>query len=92
MFVLEDLWHGDLDVSSFCVPGSQYPEALNYSDFKEEELKKRLSKELAVLFSEYTDMQQELRKISDCESFVMGFRLGALLIMDILCPGKMKEL
>ena len=92
MFVLENLWSGDLDVSAFCVPGSQHPEVLNYSDSKEEELKNRLSKELAVLFSEYADTQQELRKISDCESFVMGFRLGVLLMLDILCPGKMKEL
>ncbi len=43
-------------------------------------------------FEAYMTAQHEVNVLTDCESFIYAFRLGAKIMMDVLTEGKMKEI
>jgi hypothetical protein len=43
-------------------------------------------------FEAYMTAQREVNVLTDCETFIYAFRLGAKIMMDVLTEGKMKEL
>jgi hypothetical protein len=36
--------------------------------------------------------QREVNVLTDCETFIYAFRLGANIMIDVLTDGKMKEI
>ena len=92
MFVLENLWSGDLGPIKEIQHNQQRSEVLSRSNIAAGKLDQQLSPELKECFEEYLDSQADVEAVTDCEAFIAGFRFGALLMLDILCPGKMKEL
>lgn len=38
------------------------------------------------------DAQREVSVLTDCETFIYGFRTGAKIMMDVLMDGEMKEI
>ena len=43
-------------------------------------------------FEAYMTAQREANVLTDCETFIYAFRLGAKIMMDVLTEGKMKEI
>lgn len=85
MLFLEEFWNGNIS------PGEErYHSKKEYSkpwkimEQCEEELKTRLSKEDWEVFTKYQDAEREVSCVSDSDSFIDGFRMGAKVIMDVL--------
>ena len=43
-------------------------------------------------FEAYMTAQREVNVLTDCETFIYAFRLGAKIMIDVLTDGKMKEI
>ena len=51
-----------------------------------------LTPEQKEFFENYRDAQREINVLTDCETFICGFKLGTKIMMDVLTDGKMKEI
>ena len=87
MLFLEEFWNGNID------PGEgryhtkkEYRESWRLVEQLEDQLKEQLSKEDWELFSKYQDAERSAGCISDADIFIEGFRMGAMIILDILLP------
>ena len=70
----------------------QYTEALKDSADSEDKLVEALSDELKELFRDYVRDHQNVEIITDCETFVHGFKMGAKIMLDVLTVGEVEEL
>ena len=93
MQVLEELYLGGIR------PGErigkrnrQYDKALEDTIKAGDSLTASLTPEQRDLFENYMDAQREVNVLTDCETFIYGFKLGAKIMMDVLTDGKMKEI
>ncbi len=59
------------------------PKAMNVLTKNENILTEKLTGEEKKLFIEYVDAQAEVNGISDLDSFIVGFRLGASFVYDV---------
>ena len=50
----------------------------------EDQLKERLSPEEWSLFTQYQDAEGKAGDIEDTDIFIEGFRMGAMMAMDVL--------
>lgn len=82
--ILQDLYYGRIcpDTKQF-VRGSQYENWLNILTECDENLKERLSDELKELLETWQHAHGELNRISSCEDFVEGFRIGAQMMLVV---------
>ena len=85
MFFLDKFWKGDI------VPGEgryhpamEYSKAIQTMERCDDTLKSRLSDEDYLVFREYADAALEAGSTESCDNFIDGFRLGTLMMMDIL--------
>ena len=93
MQILEELYVGDVRPGERSFKrNSQYGRALNESAEAADRLIAVLSEEQKKLFEEYMDAQREVMVLTDAETFIYGFRLGAKIMMDVLLGGEMKEI
>ena len=93
MQVLEDLYLGDIHPSERSFKkDSQYSKALNEVVKSGDALIETLTKKQQEQFEAYMTAQHEVNVLTDCESFIYAFRLGAKIMMDVLTEGKMKEI
>ena len=93
MQILEDLYVGDVRPGERSFKrNSQYGRALEESSDAADRLIAVLSDEQKKLFEEYMDAQREVMVLTDAETFIYGFRLGAKIMMDVLLGGEMKEI
>ena len=89
MLFLEEFWNGNI------APGEgryhskkEYREAWKLVESTEEQLKERLSPDDWKLFTQYQDAERCAGCISDADIFIEGFRMGAMMIMDVLGGSK----
>ncbi len=92
MYVLEELWGDKVNLHEKGFPNKQYARAMQRLANCGEKLMAILDDEQRKLFEEYVDEQREVSVISDCASFIDGFKLGAKIMLDVLTEGEMKEL
>ena len=93
MHILEELYVGSIRPGERTFKqNSQYGLAIQALNDSEERLDATLSKEQKLLFNDYRDAQQDLMVITDCETFIRGFQIGAKIMMDVLAEGEVKEL
>ena len=85
MLFLKDFWYGNIS------PGEgryhskkEYKEAWRLVESMEDKLKEHLSPEDFELFTQYQDAEGKARDIEDADIFIEGFRMGALIVMDVL--------
>ena len=93
MQILEELYLGGIS------PGErigkhnrQYEKALENTIKVGDALTASLTPEQKELFENYMDAQREVNVLTDCDTFIYGFKLGAKIMMDVLTDGKMKEI
>ena len=85
MQFLKDFWYGNIS------PGEgryhskkEYKEAWRLVESMEDKLKEQLSPEDWELFTKYQDAEGKAGDIEDADIFIEGFRMGALIVMDVL--------
>ena len=81
MQVLEDLYMGNI-----------HSRALNEAVKAGDALLDTLTEKQKEQFEAYMTAQREVNVLTDCETFIYAFRLGAKIMMDVLTEGKMKEI
>ena len=92
MMILEDLYMGDIHPSERSFKkDSQYSKALNEVVKAGDTLIGSLTEKQKEQFEAYMSAQREVNVLTDCETFIYAFRLGAKIMMDVLTEGKMRE-
>ncbi len=92
MQVLEDLYMGDIHPSERSFKkGSQYSRALNDIVKAGDALLGTLTEKQKEQYEAYMTAQREENVLTDCETFICAFRLGAKIMMDVLTDGQMRE-
>ena len=93
MQVLEDLYMGDIHPSERSFKrDSQYARALNETGKAGDAFIDTLTEKQKEQFEAYITAQREVNVLTDCETFIYAFRLGAKIMIDVLTDGKMKEI
>lgn len=93
MQVLEDLYMGDIHPSERSFKrDSQYARALNKTVKAGDAFIDTLTEKQKEQFEAYMTAQREVNVLTDCETFIYAFRLGAKIMIDVLTDGKMKEI
>ena len=93
MHILEELYVGSIRPGERTFKqNSQYSRAIKELTECEEKLEATLSKEQKSLFDDYGNMQPERMVITDCETFIRGFQIGAKITLDVLTEGEEKKL
>ena len=93
MQILEELYVGNVR------PGersgkrnSQYRYALDNVIKADDALRATLTEEQKKLFNAYIDAQREVSILTDIETYIYSFRLGAKIMMDVLMDGEINEI
>ena len=93
MMILEDLYMGDIHPSERSFKkDSQYSRALNDVVKAGDALIGSLTEKQKEQFEAYMSAQREVNVLTDCETFIYAFRLGAKIMMDVLTEGNMREI
>ena len=93
MHILEELYVGSIRPGERTFKqNSQQSRTIKELTKCEEKLDATLSKEQKSLLNDYRDAQQDLMVITDCETFIRGFQIGAKIMLDVLTEGEVKEL
>ena len=85
MYILEDLWNGKITPSErYICSDSEYHRILHKLCEETDVFLKDLSKEKQQQYEELEKMQFKLFNISEQDTFVVGFRFGARIILDVV--------
>ena len=93
MLILEDLYLGDIRPNERGFKrNSQYAKALDELVKVGDALTDGFTEEQKELFEDYMTAQREVTVLTDCETFLYAFRLGAKIMLDVLTDGQMREI
>ena len=85
MYILEDLWYGNVAPSERRIrTGSQYEKLQKQLVAVEDALREELSPDGKNAYEEICRKQTEMAQIAECDSFIRGVRIGARLALDIM--------
>ena len=84
MYVLEDLWRGELHPNELPPIRRDYAATIRALSASEEKFAAMLSDEQKTMFNVYLKDQGKIASITDCETFVKGFQLGVKIMIDVL--------
>jgi len=93
MQVLEDLYMGNIHPSERSFKkDSQYSRALNEVVKIGDALLGTLTEKQREQFEAYMTAQRKVNMLTDCETFIYAFRLGAKIMLDVLTEEQLKEI
>ena len=93
MQILEDLYLGDVRPSERSFKrNSQYAMALDELVRTGDALTGTLTEKQKEMFEDYMTAQREVNVLTDCETFIYGFRLAAKTMIDVLTDGTIKRI
>ena len=93
MHILEQLYIGNVRPGERSFKrNSQYSRALDAVVKASDALTDTLSEEQRKLFDAYMEAQREVNILTDAETFIYSFRLGAKIALDVLENGEMNEI
>ena len=85
MMFLEKLWKGDIAPGAERYrPNKEYAKGLQTMEQCELHLKEHLSADDWKIFQKFTDAAEEVDCLAQCDNFIDGFRIGAMVMMEIL--------
>ena len=93
MQILEELYVGSVrpgERSGKC--NTQYRQALDDIIKADDALRSTLTEEQKKLFEDYIEAQREVSILTDLETYIYSFRLGAKIMMDVLTDGEINEI
>ena len=93
MQILEELYLGGVRPGELSGKrNAQYKKALDEIIEAGDALTASLSAEQKELFEDYMAAQREVSTLTDVETFIYSFRLGAKIMLDVLTESEMKEI
>ena len=93
MQILEELYLGSVRPSERSGKrNAQYRKALDNTINADDAFRPTLTEEQKKLFENLLDAQRELNILTDAETFIYSFRLGAKIMMDVLIDGTINEI
>ena len=93
MLILEDLYLGDVRPSERSFKrNTQYAKALDDLVKAGDALTDTLTEKQKEMFEDYMTAQREVSVLTDCETFIYAFRLGAKIMIDVLTEGQMRKI
>ena len=85
MYALEDLWRGNITPSERGYrKDSLFAEMVRQANETADIFYKELSAVGKKAYDEHSTQESKLADISECDSFIRGFRLGARMILDVV--------
>ena len=85
---LEELYYGNLRPSEQRITAdSELQRAVDTISRREEQLESQLDKAGQKILSEMSDAQQTVDHITALENFILGFRLGAKIMLECMDSG-----
>lgn len=91
MQILEDLYFDSVRTGEQSgVRKAQYKQALAEIIKADGTLRETLTEEQKELFEAYIEAQREISILTDVETYIQAFRLGAKIMMDVLMDGEPK--
>ena len=85
MAILEDLWKGEICPGEQGIrPRKEYTKVCSLLERQEAELREELSERGLELLEEFKTAQMELTTLTDCDSFIEGFRMGAQIMLEVM--------
>lgn len=85
MYVLKDLWQGNISpCERYICSDSEYQKVFHRFCNEIDMFTKDLSTEKQKHFEEIQELQLRLIDISETDTFIVGFRLGARMILDVV--------
>ena len=93
MHILEQLYIGNVRPGERSFKrNSQYSRALDEAVKTGDALIDTFSDEQKELFEAFMDAQREVSILTDAETFIYSFKLGAKIVLDVLESGEMSEI
>lgn len=90
MRILEELWYGNINDSRSMKNNAKLTELLDLLSRNADNLMVGLSEKEKETFEKYKDCSAEISEITECENFIKGFRLGVLMMIEVMydsdCP------
>ena len=85
MYALEDLWRGNITPSERGYrKDSPFAEMVRQANETADIFYQELSEVGKKAYDAHSTQESKLADISECESFIRGFRLGARIILDVV--------
>ena len=85
MNILEELYYGNVFPNEKCAKlDEQTKELLSLQNRNEEKLMLTLTDEQKDTFEKFKDCTREFHEISERQSFILGFKLGARIIIEAI--------
>ena len=82
MRILEEFWYGNINpVKIPFQQQRQFDKVFKLLTRNEEKLLETLNEQEKKLFDKYKACQDEMTQITECQTFIKGFKLGARFIM-----------
>ncbi len=85
MNVLEELYYGNVFPNEKCAElNKQTKELLSLQNRNEEKLMSTLTDEQKETFEKFKDCNREFSEISERQLFILGFKLGAKIVIEAI--------
>ena len=85
MYALEDLWRGNITPSERGYrKDSPFAEMVRQANETADIFYQELSEVGKKAYDAHSTQESKLADISECDSFIRGFRLGARMILDVV--------
>ena len=85
MSVLEEIWRGEITPNERAIkPGSEYQKLTCKASAEEKLLLELLDAGGREVYERLCHMRDDLANISEADTFVQGFRLGARIMLEVL--------
>ena len=85
MSILEELWRGNVMPNERAIkPESEYHNLILAANAEERRLVEYLSADGREVYDSLCKMRSDLAGMSEMDTFIVGFRMGARVIMEVL--------
>lgn len=85
MNILEALYYGNVYPNEKCAKlDEQTKELLSSQNRNEEKLMLTLTNEQKETFEKFKDCNRKFSEISERQSFILGFKLGARIVIEVM--------
>ena len=84
MRILEELWYSTIKDNKFLKNNAKLAEMMDLLSKNADNLMENLSEKEKETFEKYSDCSAEISQITEYENFVKGFKMGALMIIEVM--------
>lgn len=84
MQILEELWYSTIKDNRFLKNNAKLTEMWDLLSKNADNLMENLSEKEKETFEKYKDCSAEISQITEYENFIKGFKMGALMMIEVM--------